>query len=601
MVRTGSDRRKVPERASPAEPRGQYARSAMNTPDTRLPQAAALFVALLCVGGCRSYRGSGGPPPLADATLFHGGRIYLGAPDWEVAPALLVREGRVVAAGEPERLARMARSGSLRRVDLHGGVAFPGLQDAHGHWSGLGGALENVDLRGAPSYEEVVRRVAARAAEVPTGEWIEGRGWDQNLWAERRFPHHAELSAAVPDHPVFVRRVDGHAGLANARALELAGLDGAGLDPHPVPGGQHLLDADGRSTGVLVDAAMGLVAVPAPDAAALERRILRAQEALVAVGLTAVHDMGVSPDEARLFRRLAGEGRLDLRGVLYLSGGGGVGSELAALRSSGTERETADLAVVGVKLYADGALGSRGALLLEDYADEPGHRGLAVTEPGELARRIEACARLGLQPAVHAIGDWANRGVLDAFERELARDPDFRALRPRIEHAQVVAPRDWPRFAALGVVPSMQPVHCTSDMPWAPERLGAERARGAYAWRRLAPDAGALAFGSDFPVEDPDPLIGILAAVTRATPLGEPPGGFPDADQRLSVREAFEAFTLGAAKAARQEAWRGRLAPGCFADLTVLDRDPLADGTAELLRARVRMTVVSGRVVYRED
>lgn len=565
-----------------------------------LPRLTWLFATAL-LAACRTDDVPRDPRPFEGATLFHGGTIYLGAPEWRSVPALLVRGGRVVAAGDPERLARMARADSLERVDLAGGVAFPGFQDAHGHWSGLGAALEHVDLRGAASYAEVVRRVAERAATLPAGAWIEGRGWDQNLWEEQRFPHHALLSAAVPDHPVFLERVDGHAALINLRALELAGLDAQGLDPRPVPGGQHVVDADGRSTGVLIDAAMGLVAVPPADEAALERRILRAQEALLAVGLTAVHDMGVSTGEARLFRRLADEGRLDLRGVLYLSGGEGVSEAMADLRSSGAERETEDLAVVGVKLYADGALGSRGALLLEDYADDPGHRGLAVTEPEELARRIADCARLGLQPAVHAIGDAANRSVLDAFERELARDPGFRELRPRLEHAQVVAPSDWPRFAALGVVPSMQPVHCTSDMPWAPERLGSERVHGAYAWRRLAPEPAALAFGSDFPVEDPDPLIGLHAAVTRQTPAGEPPGGFPDADQRLGVREALEAFTLGAARAARQEASRGRLAMGYFADLSVLDRDPLAGGAADLLRARVRMTVVSGRVVHRAD
>ena len=548
-----------------------------------------------CFSGSEDYR----PEPLARATLFHGGTIYLGAPDWRSVPAILVRDGKVVATGAPEVLEGMARRGSLELVDLEGGVAVPGLQDAHGHWGNYGKALETVDLRGATSYEEVVRRVAERAATEPPGRWIEGRGWDQNLWASKAFPHHQLLSSRVPDHPVVLRRVDGHAALVNLRALEEAGLDGAGLAESPMPGGQHVVDADGRSTGVLIDAAMGLIDVPAADEATRERRLLRAQEELLAVGLTAVHEMGVSVQQADLMRRLSARGLLDLRGVVYLSGRDEVTPEMVAARTPAAERAEAHVAVVGVKLYADGAMGSRGAALLEDYADDPGHTGLMQIERPDLERMVALCAAAGLQPAVHAIGDRANRLVLDVFEAQLERTPAFRSLRPRIEHAQLVAPADRPRFARLGVVPSMQPVHCTSDMPWVPARVGDDRVSGAYAWRRLAPDAGALAFGSDFPVEEPDPLAGIWAAVTRRTALGEPPAGFPDTNQRLSVREALEAFTLGAARAARQEERRGRLEPGYFADLTVLDRDLLTGTPEDVLGARVLMTVVSGRVVHR--
>jgi predicted amidohydrolase YtcJ len=577
----------------------------LRRPAERWTAVLAALAVLSLGAGCRSEDEPSRPRPLADATLFHGGTIYLGAPDWHSVPALLVRNGRVVAAGEPERLEGMARGASLERVDLAGGVALPGLQDAHGHWEGLGEALESVDLRGAASYDDVVARVAARAAAEPSGQWITGRGWDQNLWPEKAFPHHASLSAAVPDHPVFLERVDGHAVLVNQRALVAAGLDGAGLDPRPVPGGLHVLDGEGRSTGVLIDAATELVRVPPPDEATRVRRILAAQEVLLAAGLTAVHDMGVDLEGVELMRGLAREGQLRLRGVLYLGGDQDLVPEMAAARASDVQRLQDDLAVVGVKLYADGALGSRGAALLADYADQPGHQGLLLTNPAELADDLAWCARAGLQPAVHAIGDRANRLVLDAFEQRLAADPAFAALRPRVEHAQVVAAPDRGRFAALGVVPSMQPVHCTSDMPWAPERLGPDRIAGAYAWRRLAPDPSALAFGSDFPVEQPSPLGGLYAAVTRRpAPAGSPagpPAGYPDADQRLTLGEALGAFTAGAARAARQEATRGRLEPGYFADLTVLDRDPFAGPPEELLRAAVRMTVVSGRVVHRAD
>jgi hypothetical protein len=539
------------------------------------------------------------PEPLSGATLFYDGRIYLGAPDWQSVEAMLVRDGRVVATGGVRRLEGMVREGMLERVRLDGGVAVPGLQDAHGHLEGYGAALETVDLRGATSLDEVIERVVRTATGYARGTWIEGRGWDQNLWPEKAFPHHAALSARVPDHPVLLRRVDGHAALANARALEIAGLDGQGLDPHPVPGGQHILDADGRSSGVLIDAAMGLVSshIAAPDDATRVRRILRAQEALLADGLTAVHDMGVPLSTVLLLEQLRSEGRLSLRMVEYLSGGAGLSATVLDGFPLAPDRRD-QLAVVGVKIYVDGALGSRGAALLADYSDDPENRGLMMVSPEELEGRISLCAAAGLQPAVHAIGDRGNRAVLDAYAAELARNPGFAALRPRIEHAQVVAPVDWARFARLGVIPSMQPTHCTSDMPWAPERLGDERVGGAYAWRQLAPDTSTLAFGSDFPVESPAPLEGLYAAVTRRTKAGEPPQGFPDRAQRLTIREALAAFTTGAAYAAHQEDRRGRLHPGYFADMTVLDRDPLTIPSEDLLRTKVVMTVVNGEVVY---
>jgi predicted amidohydrolase YtcJ len=346
---------------------------------------------------------------------------------------------------------------------------------------------------------------------------------------------------------------------------------------------------------------MDLVERPPPDEATRERRILAAQQALLEAGLTCVHDMGVDLEGAALFARLAERGELALRAVQYLDGEDGITPAMVSACASEEERLHGELAVVGVKLYADGALGSRGAALLEDYADRPGERGHLLTSADELAHDLALCAAGGLQPAIHAIGDAANRLVLDVLEARLQADASFALLRPRIEHAQVVAFADRPRFAALGIVPSMQPSHCTSDGPWAQDRLGPGRIAGAYAWRRLAPDAAALAFGSDFPVEDPSPLAGIYAAVTRQTPQGQPPGGFPDADQRLTLAEALAAFTSGAARAARQEEVRGKLLPGYYADLTVLDRDPFAGPAEELLAAQVKMTVVSGRVVYRRE
>jgi predicted amidohydrolase YtcJ len=539
---------------------------------------------------------AGGAP--ADSVLFHGGRIHLGAPDWRRVDALLAVGGRVRAVGSEAELRRALPPG-CREVDLAGATAVPGLQDAHGHVESYGKSLETVDLKGCASYAELCERVAAQAALQPPGTWVEGRGWDQTRWSENAFPHHRALSERVPDHPVYLARVDGHAALANARALEAAGLTGPQASEHPVPGGELRLDPERRPTGVLVDAAMGLVSrhLPEPDEATRVRRILRAQTELLAQGLTCVHDMGVSRSTIDLLARLRDDGRLKLRLVEYLHGNRELGErDLRGLPLAPDPRDR--LCAIGVKLLVDGALGSRGAALLEPYDDAPGETGLVQLTPDELRERIATCAAAGLQPAIHAIGDRGNRMVLDAYEAELKRNPGFAELRPRVEHAQVVSPEDWGRFAALGAIPSMQPTHATSDMRWAQERLGARRLPGAYAWRRLAPDLSSLAFGSDFPVEETNPLLGLYAALTRQDAAGWPEGGWLG-DQRLDARTALAAFTSGAAYAAHQEDRRGRLAPGYRADLSAFDVDPLECEPRELLAARCVMTVIDGEVVWR--
>jgi predicted amidohydrolase YtcJ len=547
----------------------------------------------LAIASCASPTATTAEKP---SVLLTGPRFYLGYPDWEAVQALLVQDGKVVRAGSIDELQRAAPH--ARRVDLGPGFAVPGLQDAHGHVEGLGASLEELDLRGARSFDEVIARIADRARELPAGTWIEGRGWDQNLWPDKSFPNHAALSERVPKHPVWVRRVDGHAALANAAALAAAGLDRPITNADAVQGGEVLTDDQGRPTGVFVDAAMALVRdhIPKPDDATRERRLLLAHDALLAAGLTAVHDMGVDAWTVHTIQRLRDAGRWKLRTVMYLSMGPQTDpAELDGFPLAPDARDV--VAVPGVKLYIDGALGSRGAALLEDYSDRPGYRGLLLMEPAKLEELVELCAQKGLQPAVHAIGDRGNRAVLDAYEKAEAAHPEFKALRPRIEHAQVVSPYDWPRFERLGVVPSMQPTHCTSDMPWAPARLGDERTRGAYAWRFLAPKPAVLALGSDFPVERPDPLEGLYAARTRQDAAGSPPGGFFP-DQRLDAKEALTGFTWGAARACGQEERHGRLQPGYAADLTVLSVDPLRCAPADLLTARALRTVIQGEVAF---
>jgi predicted amidohydrolase YtcJ len=566
---------------------------------------AALSLALLtlaCRGG-RPAQGElsvGGQFPPSENLLITGGTIRLGAPDWQIVQALYVEGGRVVAAGSHEAVRARVRE-PFTTLDLAGAVALPGLIDAHAHVEGLGKSLDEIDLRGTASFAELIPKIAARAAALPKGTWIEGRSWDQNLWPGQQFPHHAELSRAVPDHPVLLTRVDGHAILVNARALKLAGLDKPANSEFPVPGGRMLLDGERRPTGVFVDNACELVErhVPAPDAQQRQRRALLAAREFLRNGLTGVHDMGEDQEFMGLLASLALRGELNLEVAGYMSQG-----VLATLETQGPLKPLGGVwqqlhyRLVGAKLYMDGALGSRGAALLADYSDEAGNRGLPMLEPAELDHFMELCDVNGMQPAVHAIGDLGNQRVLDAFERRLLRSPKFGELRPRIEHAQVVAPEDWKRFAELGVIPSMQPTHATSDMPWAPARVGAERIEGAYAWRQLDPEGSSMCFGSDCPVEACDPLAGLYAAITCAAADGKPVNGFRP-DQRLDAARALSGFTANAARAARQEFEFGRLAPGFWANVTVLDIDPLTCAPADLLGGEhVLRTIVRGRSVY---
>lgn len=518
------------------------------------------------------------------------GRVLTLDPERPEAEAIGIAGGSIVVVGT--RAAVMERRGPATEiVDVGTGLVTPGLVDAHAHLLGLGRSLEEVDLRGARSIEEVVQRV--RAADKGQA-WLTGRGWDQNLWPGKAMPTHQPLTQAFGERPVWLRRVDGHAGWANAAAMRAAGIARGQADPE---GGEISRDAAGEPTGVLVDAAMGLVQPPASTMADLRRQLAAAQPHLLARGLTGVHDMGVGPEVDALYREAMAaedpEQRLRLRVIGYADA-----SWLPTLEQP-TERPDPEqrYALVGVKLYADGALGSRGAALLEPYHDRPGHRGLMQQSDAELLAQCELATRRGLQLATHAIGDAANRAVLSAYATALGTKKGADA-RPRIEHAQIVDLTDIPRFAEQGVIASMQPTHATSDMAWVSDRLGPQRLAGAYAWRRFL-DAGVpLAFGSDFPVELPDVTHGLQAAITRQDAEGQPPGGWQP-DQRLTLPEAIAAFSSGAAYACFSEAFLGRIAPGFQADLTCFRDDLRALAPAELRQAAVAATLVAGEVLHR--
>ena len=507
--------------------------------------------------------------PPADLVLRNGD-ILTQDPSHPHAQALAVRHGVIVALDE----AAAALVGpNTKVIELQGRAVVPALTDAHAHLVNLGLARNQVELRGCTSAADCAGRIA-RDRHFRRGAWTLGRGWDQNLFPGAAFPTHAALDKLRG--PVWVRRVDGHAGWANAAALRLAGVTRETADP---PGGKILRDADGAPTGVLVDNAMALVgrAVPAPSGAEIADAILRGQELALAEGLTEVHEMGIPLEYTHVYARLARSGKLRLR--VYAFGAQDQAARLFA-HPPAAAAPGAFFTLRGIKLYADGALGSRGAALLEPYRDDPGNRGLVITGEPALEKLSREALASGWQVAVHAIGDGGNRSALDAFEKAGAT-PERRF---RIEHAQVVALEDFPRFARLGVIASMQPTHAVSDGPWASSRLGPERVKGAYAWRRMLDSSARLAFGSDFPVEEVSAVDGFRAAVERT--------GWSDG-QNLTLEETLRAFTVGAAFAAFEEGWRGRVAEGMAADLTVFDR-PAAD----LVHARVETTVVGGKIAW---
>lgn len=549
------------------------------------------LLCLLAVAGCsRRVPETSGPSNPDTATVYVAKQVRTLDSARPMAQALAVKGGKVLAVGTREEALAAAGEGA-RVVELGAATVVPGLTDAHGHLAGLGSSLAAVRLEGTDTLEAVVARVQKAPTTAYQGEWLVGRGWDQNDWPEKRFPGRRELDAAFPSTPVVLERVDGHALWVNGEALRRARITRDTKDP---AGGRILRGPDGEPTGVLVDNAMELIGavLPPPTDAQLDAQLQAALRACAEVGLTGVHDAGVS---RRVFERLKA---LDAAGKLTLrihAMADGMGPDREAFLSEGPFQGDR-LALRAVKLMLDGALGSRGAALHAPYSDEPGHTGLLLLSPEEFEARAKAFMARGFQVATHAIGDRANTLVVDAMLRA-AQATGTKDGRHRVEHAQVMRLTDIERLGKGGLVASVQPTHATSDMPWAEARVGHERIAGAYAWQRLKASGAVLALGSDFPVERPDVLLGLYAARTRQDASAQPAGGWLP-EQRLSGEEALEGFTSGAAWAAFAEERRGQLKPGMDADFVAFDVDPVADAPAALLKGRVLLTVVGGDAVY---
>ncbi len=547
-------------------------------------------------------------PAVADeVTVLSAGRIHtMDTAQPRVEAMAFDEDGRILALGGREGLFKQYPD--AERLDVGKATVVPGLIDAHGHVAGLGFNQLRADLAGTASKDEVLQRLRDFAADLPPGAWLLGRGWDQNDWPDQRFPNAADLDAAFPDRPVWLTRIDGHAGWANSAAMAVVERE-LGGDWQP-EGGKIERDAEGNASGVFVDGAMGLVesAMPEIDAAMTERALVLGMQMAVEHGLTGVHDAGVSLQQMRVYQQLADRGEIPLRVTAMADGDA---EALVWLCSDGLYRHEGDrLRMRTVKLYIDGALGSRGAALIEDYSDDHGNRGLLFMEPEQMAEVAARARDCGVQVATHAIGDRGNRVVLDAYEKVLGDAADDSNVAPgegtpdghrwRIEHAQILAPEDLPQLAQLHVIASMQPTHATSDMPWAEDRLGPERIIGAYAWRQLRDSGARLALGSDFPVESVDPRLGLYAATTRTDAEGLPIGGWHP-EEKLTAYEALRGFTLDAAYAGFAEDEVGSLEVGKRADFVVLAQDPLAIDPARLNELDVLGTWVDGEAVYRAE
>ena len=526
--------------------------------------------------------------------IFINASIYTLNPANETANSIAVKNGRILFVGDEEKSYEYSNE-NTEIIDLNGATLIPGLADAHAHIDGTGKLLQTLNFHGTTSSSEIIAMVRSAVSRTPPGEWIEGRGWDENDWQEKKFPTSELLDKVAPNNPVVFSRVDGHAYWVNQKVLDLAGITPASPDPD---GGRIVrLPGSNKPSGILIDNAMSPIndIKPKPTYELKKRRIVQALSYSLKLGLTTIHDAGSDSVEIKIYKELALVGKLNPRVYVMLNDDEElkekyfkVGPQIGLFDNHLTIRT--------IKLYVDGALGSRGALLFEPYSDDPENSGLSVTSDSDLRIRFAEGIKHGFQMATHAIGDSGNHLILDIVEENLEGELQ-NDHRSRVEHAQIISLDDIQRFNRLGVIPSMQPTHSTSDMYWAEDRIGSERIKGAYAWRKLLDAGVVIPGGSDSPVEPLNPLWGIYAAVTRQDHESYPEGGWQP-EERMTMVEAVKMFSAWPAYASFEEDIKGTIEVGKLADFTILSKDIFREDPSVLLETEVLMTVVGGEILY---
>ena len=532
----------------------------------------------------------------ADLVII-GGKVATVDDDFSIAEAVAVQNDKIIFVGTNDNAKKYIGS-KTKVMELSGELVLPGLIDSHGHLTGYGKSLEHIDLVGTKSYQEVIDLVKEKVKSVESGEWIHGRGWDQNDWDIKEFPSHQALSNITPNNPVMLSRVDGHAILVNLKAMEMAEINKSTSDP---VGGKIIRDSNGLPSGIFIDNAEKLITNHVPKYSTEEIRsiIQNAANSCVEFGLTGVGDAGIPISRIDDYKYLIDNNKMPIRINAMLTDT--VFSDMKGffqkykIDSCGNDF----LRVKSVKLYADGALGSRGAALLEQYSDDPGNSGLIVTDNTHMLEICKAALESDFQVCAHAIGDKGIRTMLDVYEEALRENPKT-DHRFRIEHSQIVNLDDVSRYADLGVIPAMQPTHAVSDMPWTEDRIGPDRVKGAYAFRSFLNEGIIIPCGSDFPIETNNPLIGIYHAVTRQDEHGNPKGGWLP-EQKMTIVEAIKGYTIWAAYAAFQEDILGSIEVGKYADFTILDQDILTIEPSEILNTKPIYTIVGGKIKYQAN
>ena len=517
--------------------------------------------------------------------IIHHAKIYTVDEKFSVAQAMAVNDGKIIAIGTNDDILKLYESDSM--IDAGGKAVFPGFNDAHAHFVGYAMSLQTVNLVGTESWDEVINRCGQFAKGLPTGSWLTGRGWDQNDWTVKEFPDNTKLNELFPDRPVIITRIDGHAAMANQKALELAGIK-----PGSTLTGGDIVVNNGKLTGLLIDNAVDLVSskIPAPDLTQIKKGLLLAQENCFAVGLTSLHDCGLDFATVEKIEALQKTDELKMRMNIMLSD---VKENYDYAFKRG-KIKTDYLNVSSFKVYADGALGSRGASLLQPYSDKPAWAGFLLSSPEHFDSVANIIYAKGWQMCTHAIGDSGNRTILKIYAKYLKGTND---LRWRIEHAQVINANDFHFFGDYNIIPSVQPTHATSDMYWAADRLGPVRVKGAYAYQQLLKENGWMPLGTDFPVEDISPFKTFFAAIARQDAKGFPAGGY-QMENALTREETLRGMTIWAAKASFEEKKKGSLEKGKFADFIMLDTDLMSCEAAAILKTKVLATYSAGKKVY---